>query len=55
MRRRQRALQRGGPGRWSLLQSLEAVDATELTERTARLFLHRYGIVFRDVWWREKV
>jgi len=55
LRRRQRALQRGGPGRWSLLKPLEQTDPEELLEKTARLFLRRYGIVFRDLVMRESI
>ena len=53
LRRRQRATQRGGPGRWSLLQSVERIDAVELDEKRAWLLLQRYGIVFRDLVVRE--
>jgi ATP-dependent Lhr-like helicase len=53
LRRRQRALQRGGPGRWSLLQPHEQVEATHVEEQLAWLFLRRYGIVFRDLVVRE--
>ncbi len=55
LQRRQRALQRGGPGRWSLLKPLEHTDPDELMEKTARLFLRRYGIVFRDLVVRERI
>ena len=53
LRRRQRALGRGGPGRWSLLESSEPSEGTGLDERLAGLFLERYGIVFRDLLVRE--
>jgi ATP-dependent Lhr-like helicase len=53
LRRRQRALGRGGPGRWSLLQLHEASEPAALEERLAGLFLERYGIVFRDLLARE--
>jgi ATP-dependent Lhr-like helicase len=53
LRRRQRALQRGGPGRWSLLQCHERTEPDALQEKLARLFLNRYGIVFRDLVVRE--
>ncbi len=52
-RRRQRLLQRGGPGRWSLLVSREAFPVDGLEDRLGRLFLNRYGIVFRDLVARE--
>jgi ATP-dependent Lhr-like helicase len=55
LRRRQRAMQRGGPGRWSLLRPLEQSDSEELLEKTAKLFLRRYGIVFRDLVMRESI
>ena len=55
-RKRLQALQRGGPGRWALVSSptetvLEGRDV--LVPRLARLFLTRYGIVFRDLLGRE--
>jgi ATP-dependent Lhr-like helicase len=53
LRRRQRALQRGGPGRWSLLQCHERTEPGALEEKLAWLFLHRYGVVFRDLVVRE--
>ncbi|MBS1151721.1 MAG: ATP-dependent helicase, partial [Myxococcaceae bacterium] len=53
LRRRQRALQRGGPGRWSLLAATEQLGEAERLEKLARLFLQRYGIVFRDLVARE--
>ncbi len=53
LRKRQRATQRGGPGRWSLLQSVERCEPTELDEKRAWLLLNRYGIVFRDLVVRE--
>lgn len=53
MRRRQRALQRGGPGRWSLLGRHERTDPSQLDEKLAWLFVQRYGIVFRDLVVRE--
>jgi ATP-dependent Lhr-like helicase len=52
LRRQQRAGQRGGPGRWSLLLSRGEPEAA-LEERLAMLFLGRYGIVFRDLLVRE--
>ncbi len=55
LRKRQRALQRGGPGRWSLLQPLERFEPTELDEKRAWLLLQRYGIVFRDLVVREPI
>jgi ATP-dependent Lhr-like helicase len=53
LRRRQRALQRGGPGRWSLLAPREAVEPAVVEEQVAWLFLRRYGVVFRDLVARE--
>ena len=53
LRRRQRALGRGGPGRWSLLELHEPSEPSALQERLAALFLERYGIVFRDLLVRE--
>jgi ATP-dependent Lhr-like helicase len=53
LRKRQRALQRGGPGRWFLLQPLEAADPGVPEEKFAWQLLQRYGIVFRDVAVRE--
>jgi hypothetical protein len=52
-RKRQRALQRGGPGRWSLLVPHQRYEPADLLERTAKLFLNRYGIVWRDLVQRE--
>ncbi len=52
-RKRQNALKRGGPGRWSLLSASEPRSATEVHEHLARLFLQRYGIVWRDLVMRE--
>jgi ATP-dependent helicase Lhr and Lhr-like helicase len=52
-RKRQKATRRGGPGRWSLLTPVEAPTPEELNERRAKLFLQRYGIVWRDVVVRE--
>jgi ATP-dependent helicase Lhr and Lhr-like helicase len=52
-RKRQKLLRRGGPGRWSLLASVGQDDEQALMERRARLFLERYGIVWREVAMRE--
>ncbi len=52
-RRRQKLLQRGGPGRWSLLVPSEPKQADEVLDQLARLFLQRYGIVWRDLVMRE--
>jgi ATP-dependent helicase Lhr and Lhr-like helicase len=49
MKRNRRALQRGGPRRWSLLLPHETVDAEAALEKLAMLYLNRYGIVFRDI------
>src|SRR4029079_18453414 len=38
LRRRQRAMQRGGPGRWSLLLPVEPQERHLLEEQLARLF-----------------
>ncbi len=50
-RKRQRAMQRGGPGRWSLLKGF-GVEG-DVLEPLAKLFLRRYGIVWRDLLTRE--
>jgi ATP-dependent Lhr-like helicase len=55
MRKRQKALRRGGPGRWSLLVPAEVRSGPEVVERLARLFLSRYGIVWRDLAMRESL
>jgi ATP-dependent Lhr-like helicase len=52
-RKRQKALRRGGPGRWSLLRPLEPHRTEELHEKIARMLLSRYGILFRDLAVRE--
>ena len=53
LRKRQRALQRGGPGRWFILQPQEPMEPGVLEEKLAWQFLQRYGIVFRDLVVRE--
>jgi ATP-dependent helicase Lhr and Lhr-like helicase len=53
LKRRQRATQRGGPGRWTLLRPHDRREPEELIEKTARLLLNRYGVVFRDLVARE--
>ncbi|MBK7859193.1 MAG: DEAD/DEAH box helicase [Archangiaceae bacterium] len=55
LKKRQRALQRGGPGRWTLLQPVERLEPSALEEHVAKLFLQRYGIVFRDLVVRESL
>jgi ATP-dependent Lhr-like helicase len=52
-RRQQRALKRGGPGRWSLLRPEGSVGEGERFDCLARLFLRRWGVVFRDLAVRE--
>ncbi|MCE9672314.1 DEAD/DEAH box helicase [Myxococcus stipitatus] len=52
-RKRQKLLQRGGPGRWSLLAPAEPKSQDEVLDSLARLFLQRYGIVWRDLVMRE--
>jgi ATP-dependent Lhr-like helicase len=52
-KKRQKALRRGGPGRWSLLVPGEQKSPQEVLESVARLFLNRYGIVYRDLVVRE--
>jgi len=52
-RKRQKQQQRGGPGRWSLLVPSEPKGQDEVLEQLARLFLQRYGIVWRDLVMRE--
>jgi ATP-dependent Lhr-like helicase len=53
LRKRRKALARGGPGRWSLLMPTQEVSSEQVLERLARLFLTRYGIVWRDLALRE--
>ncbi len=53
LRKRQRALQRGGPGRWFILQHHEPLEPTTVNEKLAWQFLQRYGVVFRDLVLRE--
>ncbi len=55
LRKRQRALQRGGPGRWFILQPHEQLEPPVLEEKLAWQFLQRYGIVFRDLVARESL
>jgi ATP-dependent Lhr-like helicase len=52
-RKRQKALRRGGPGRWTLLAPSQARGTAEVHEHLARVFLQRYGIVWRDLAMRE--
>ncbi|HMK74041.1 MAG TPA: DEAD/DEAH box helicase, partial [Myxococcaceae bacterium] len=52
-RRQQRALKRGGPGRWTLLLPTRAPPAEERNRALAELFLRRWGVVFRDLVARE--
>ena len=52
-RRQQRALKRGGPGRWSLLRAAQESSPEERLGLLAGLFLGRWGIVFRDLVVRE--
>jgi ATP-dependent Lhr-like helicase len=52
-RKRQKALQRGGPGRWSLLRLTQHLASAEVHEHVARSLLQRYGIVWRDLAMRE--
>ncbi|NBD07450.1 DEAD/DEAH box helicase [Corallococcus silvisoli] len=54
-RKRQKLLNRGGPGRWSLLAPSEPKSQEEVTEALAKLFLQRYGIVWRDLVMRESL
>ncbi|MBE4747337.1 DEAD/DEAH box helicase [Corallococcus sp. ZKHCc1 1396] len=54
-RKRQKLLQRGGPGRWSLLAPAEPKTQDEVMESLAKLFLQRYGIVWRDLVMRESL
>jgi ATP-dependent Lhr-like helicase len=53
LKRLQRAQQRGGAGRWTLLAPLERPEPELVTEQLAHLFLRRWGIVFRDLVVRE--
>ena len=52
-KRRRKNLRRGGPGRWSLLRAGRRASREVELERLARLFLLRYGVVFRDLVVRE--
>jgi ATP-dependent Lhr-like helicase len=52
-RRQQRALKRGGPGRWSLLRPASSASEEERLASVGRLLLARWGIVFRDLAVRE--
>jgi ATP-dependent helicase Lhr and Lhr-like helicase len=52
-RREQRALKRGGPGRWSLLRPDAPITEDERLACIGRLLLVRWGIVFRDLVVRE--
>jgi ATP-dependent Lhr-like helicase len=53
LKRLQRAQRRGGPGRWTILCAVEHQEAEVVLEQVARLFLNRWGIVFRDLVVRE--
>jgi ATP-dependent Lhr-like helicase len=52
-KRMHKMLRRGGPGRWTLLRSVEPHDPRELTENIAKVLLARYGVIFRDLAVRE--
>jgi len=52
-RRQQRALKRGGPGRWSVLRPEAPITEDERLACIGRLLLVRWGIVFRDLVVRE--
>jgi ATP-dependent Lhr-like helicase len=52
-RRQQRALKRGGPGRWSLLRPTAAASEEERLASLGGMLLARWGIVFRDLVVRE--
>ncbi|HSP76883.1 MAG TPA: DEAD/DEAH box helicase, partial [Myxococcaceae bacterium] len=54
-RKRQKLLQRGGPGRWSLLVPSEQRSQEDVLGEVAKLFLPRYGIVWRDLVMRESL
>jgi ATP-dependent helicase Lhr and Lhr-like helicase len=54
LKARQKAVGRGGPGRWSKLSpGEEALSLSTLHESFARQLLNRYGIVFRELAMRE--
>jgi ATP-dependent Lhr-like helicase len=53
LKRLQRAQQRGGAGRWTLLAPLERPEPDFVIDQLAHLFLRRWGIVFRDLVVRE--
>ena len=46
---------RHSAGRWSLLYSDAPVDQASAIESTCRMFLRRYGVVFREVLARETI
>jgi len=48
-----RPLARLGTGRWALLASAAARAEDDVTEAKARLYVRRYGVVFRDLLPRE--
>jgi ATP-dependent Lhr-like helicase len=52
-KRTHKLLRRGGPGRWTLLRSVEPQDPHTLTEKVANVLLGRYGVVFRELVVRE--
>ena len=52
-RKRQKVSRPGGNGRWSLLSPCALKSKEEVLDAQARLFLTRYGIVFRDLVLRE--
>lgn len=54
-RRKQKAQQRGGPGRWTLFYPVEVPPEAQRLESLARMFLQRYGIVWRDLVVRESL
>src|SRR5262249_9752449 len=49
----QYAIVGAGPVRWTLLKSAEPPTPAQVNEHLARVFLQRYGIVWRDLVMRE--
>ncbi len=52
--RGRRSRPRHSTGRWSLLFSSEAADRAKALEAVCGVLLERYGVVFRELTWREE-
>jgi ATP-dependent Lhr-like helicase len=52
--RGRRARPRHSTGRWSLLFSGEAADRAKAVQAVCGVLLERYGVVFRELTWREE-